>query len=173
MDSTTIQHVVRALFGLIILFAGRNIFWLFVGAIGFLVGFDLANIWLADQAAWLGVAVGVAAGLTGAILAVVFERVGFALAGFYAAVYLGIALSAKVGLEGSLPIIILAGGLAGAILAWLLTDWAIILLSALAGATAISSIFALTPIAEYASVLILATIGVVAQRRMLARRQHL
>ncbi|MGD8318422.1 MAG: hypothetical protein PVH21_07855 [Myxococcales bacterium] len=167
-----IEHVVRVLLGLVILVAGRNIFWLFVGAIGFLVGFEVASLWLSNQGAWLVVAAGIVAGVVGAILAVVFQRVGFALAGFYAAIYLAVAFSGKLGLDSASPTILLVAGVAGAILALLLTDWAIILLSALAGAVAISSVFVMAPLAEYAIVAALASMGIIAQRRMLTRGRN-
>ena len=172
MDHMVIEQVVRLLLGLVILVAGRNLFWLFVGAIGFLVGFELASLWLSDQAAWLVVVTGIVAGLVGAILAVIFQRVGFALAGFYAAIYLAIAFSGKLGLDSASPTILLVAGVAGAILTLLLTDWAIIVLSALAGAVAISSIFFMEPLAELASIVVLASIGIIVQRRMLTRSRN-
>ncbi|MGD8825584.1 MAG: hypothetical protein PVI24_11425, partial [Myxococcales bacterium] len=98
--------------------------------------------------------------------------VGFALAGFYAAIYLAVAFSGKLGLDSASPTILLVAGVAGAILALLLTDWAIILLSALAGAVAISSVFVMAPLAEYAIVAALASMGIIAQRRMLTRGRN-
>lgn len=172
MESTVIQHIVRLVLGLIILVAGRNVFWLFVGAIGFLVGFELGSIWVTDQPVWLIVGVGIAIGLISAILAVVFQRVGFALAGFYAAVYLAFVFAGKLGLQSTFPALFLVAGVAGAILAALLTDWAIILLSALAGAASVSSIFVMPPAAKYASIVVLATIGVIVQRSMLTRSRR-
>jgi hypothetical protein len=62
-------------------------------------------------------------------------------------------------------------GIIGALLALLLTDWSIIILSALAGAAAILSVFALQPLVEVASFMLLALAGILVQRSMLARRQ--
>jgi len=169
MDTIDVEHLVRLLLGLIILLAGRNVFWLFIGAIGFLVGVDLANIWLVDQAGWLIIGVGIAAGLVGAILAVVLERVAFALAGSYAAVFLTIAIAENLGSQGVSPTIVVVAGVVGAMLGALLTDWAIIILSALAGAAAVSSIFVMTPTVQYASIVALATLGVIVQRTKLTR----
>jgi hypothetical protein len=169
MDNTAIEDVVRLLLGLIILLAGRNVFWLCIGAIGFLLGVDLASLWLVDQAAWVVVGIGIAAGLIGALLAVVLERVGFALAGLYAAVFLTIAFAGRLGLERILPAMVVVTGVVGAILGALLTDWAIIIFSALVGAAVISSIFVMTPAAQYAGLVALATLGVIVQRSMLAR----
>ena len=62
-------------------------------------------------------------------------------------------------------------GLIGALLAALLGDWTLIVLSALAGAAAIVSVFVLQPQVEAAGFLALALAGVLVQRNMLARRR--
>jgi len=171
MDSVSIDNVVRVLLGCTVLLAGRNIFWLFIAVIGFLLGFELAHVWLADQPMWLALVAGSVVGLVGAVLAIVYERVAFALAGFYAAAFLVITYTDKPGFASMPAITPYVAGLVGALLAALLTDWTIIVLSALAGAAAIVSVFVLQPPVEVVSFLALALVGVLVQRSMLARRR--
>ena len=169
MDLSIIEPALHLVLGVIILLAGRNIFWLFIAAIGFLVGAGIATSWLADHSLWLRLAVGLGAGLGGAILAIVFERAGFALAGFYTVVFLSFNYLEKLGFSGASTFMPYVLGLIGAVLVALLTDWAIILLSALAGASAILSVFALGPIVELLCLLCLTTLGVVVQRASIKR----
>ena len=171
MDSISIDNVVRIVLGCTVLLAGRNIFWLFIAVIGFLLGTELAHVWLAAQPVWLALVAGIVTGLAGAVLAVLYQRVAFALAGFYAAVFLVIMYTGKLGLSSMPAITPYVVGLFGALLAALLTDWTIIVLSALAGAAAVVSVLVLQPSVEAVSFLALALIGVLVQRSMLARRQ--
>ena len=170
MDASNLEHIMQFVLGCIVLLAGRNIFWLFIALAGFLVGFELAGIWLAEQTLILKFTLALGAGLLGAVLAVVFERLAFALAGFYAMAYLAIILIDRTGLAGGETLIIVVSGLVGAILAALAMDWAIILLSALVGSAAIVAAFSMAPMIEFAVFIILAVIGIVVQRALLARR---
>ena len=171
MFSPTVDLIFRLILGAVILLVGRNIFWLFIALIGFLAGIELAGIWLAGQPPWLLLLVGLGAGVTGAVLAIVLERVGFALAGFYAAVFLAMAYGAKLGLNVQSQFVLFGIGLVGAVLVALLTDWAIIFLSAMAGAAAILSVFNLQPVAEAVCLVVLIAIGVLVQRAMLVQQR--
>jgi hypothetical protein len=171
MESFSVDSTIRLLLGCTVLLAGRNIFWLFIAVIGFLLGSELAHAWLADQPVWVALVAGLVMGLTGAVLAIVYERVAFALAGFYTATFLVIMYADRSGftdLPSATPYV---AGVFGALLAALLTDWTIIVLSALAGAGAVVSVFSLQPAAEVACYLALALAGVLVQRSMLKRRQ--
>jgi hypothetical protein len=78
---------------------------------------------------------------------------------------------AKLGLGTQSQPVLFGIGLVGAVLVALLTDWAIIFLSALAGAATILSVFALQPVVEAFCWLVLVTIGVVVQRTVLVQRR--
>jgi len=171
MEPFAIDNAVRVLLGCAALLAGRNIFWLFIAVIGFLLGTELAHAWLADQPVWFALVAGLVMGLIGALLAIVYERVAFALAGFYAAAFLVMMYADKPGFASMPAITPYVAGVFGALLAALLTDWTIIVLSALAGAAAIVSVFALQPVVEAVCFLALALVGVLVQRNMLARRR--
>jgi len=169
MDASNLENIVQLLLGCIVLLAGRNIFWLFIALAGFVVGFELAGIWLADKSLILQVTVALGAGLLGALLAVIFERVAFALAGFYAAAYLALIVIDRIGVTAGENLIIIVSGLVGALIAALVMDWAIIALSALVGAAAIVTTFAMPPIIEIAAFVVLVAIGVIVQRTVLNR----
>jgi hypothetical protein len=169
MDAPTLQHIVQLLLGCVVLLAGRNLFWLFIALAGFLAGFTLAGIWLVDQSLILHVAVALGAGLIGALLAVLFERVAFALAGFYAAAYLALILIDRIGVTAGENVIIVVSGLVGALIAALVMDWAIIALSALVGAAAIVATFAMPPMIEIAVFIVLVAVGVAVQRSVYIR----
>lgn len=170
MDLQPVEVLLRVLFGCVALLAGRNVFWLFIGLLGFLVGADAAHVWLQDQPDWATLAVAIAAGVVGAVLAMLFERVAFSLAGFYAAAFVLIAIFRESGIAGDHAAAVLVAGIAGAIFAALVMDWAIIVLSALAGAAAVVSVFAALPIVKLVSFLVLVAIGVGVQYRVMSRR---
>jgi uncharacterized membrane protein len=122
-----------------------------------------------DQSLILHVAVALGAGLIGALLAVLFERVAFALAGFYAAAYLALILIDRIGVTAGENVIIVVSGLVGALIAALVMDWAIIALSALVGAAAIVATFAMPPMIEIAVFIVLVAVGVAVQRSVYIR----
>lgn len=126
------MSLIQALVGIASLFFGRLLFWLFVGAAGFVAGFELALAFLGDQAFWLALVVALVAGVLGSILA--------AVAGFVAGGYLLLNLVRLLATAGGPPntvaaILYVAGGLIGAVLLSLLFDPALILLSSALGAT--------------------------------------
>jgi len=172
MELMSLDDAVRVLLGFTALLAGRNIFWLFIAVIGFLVGAELAQDLLADQPVWLALVAGIGLGLVGAVLAIVYERVAFALAGFYAAMFLVITYADKPGFAGMPAVTPYVAGVFGALLAILLTDWTIIVLSSLAGAAAILSVVAIQPRIEAGVFLALALVGMLVQWSMLTRRPH-
>jgi len=129
--SLVIAHI--ALGGLI-LFTGRRLFWLFVMIAGFFFGAEVAGELLIDYPRWLVWVSAVLAGLLGALLAVVLQRVAFILAGIYGGGYLAILLVQSLGWSFSETAVSIAGGILGALFAAVAMDWAIIVLSTLAGA---------------------------------------
>lgn len=171
MDLVTDDSILRIALGCALLLAGRNIFWLFIMLAGFLIGAELAEIWLADQPLWVMISVAIMVGIIGVVLSVLYQRVAFALGGFYAAGYLAIVLSAKLGIDPAPISAVLITGLFGSILAWLLMDWTIIILSSLAGAAAIVNTITAPLATEAALYLALVITGVLVQSSVLKRRK--
>lgn len=132
---------VNIIVGAVLLLFGRRLFWLFVGCIGFMVGFDVANSLLAGQSQLLIFLIAVGAGVLGAIAAIFLKRLVVGIAGFFAGGYflsnLAVAVlhSHQSAIQWTAYVI---GGILGAILTMILLDPALIILSSLAGATAIS-----------------------------------
>ena len=155
--------------GLIVLILGRKIFWLTVAIVGFLVGMEFAGMLLVDQPTWVLLAVGLGAGLVGALLAVLVQRVAFGLAGFFAGAYLTMIAAQSLGAGGTTIILPIVGGVIAAVIAVLLMDWAIIVLSCLVGAGAVVSQFPLSPHVGAIVFAVLVIIGIVVQARLMER----
>jgi hypothetical protein len=133
------MHIVEILLGIGMLFFGRRLFWLFVGAAGFIFGMRVAAFLLHGRPEWTTLAIAVAAGLLGALFAVFLQRAAIAVAGFVLGGYALPVILGQMGLRSghSYWILVLAGGIAGLLLVSLLFDWALIILSSVAGAVLI------------------------------------
>jgi hypothetical protein len=131
--------IFRILAGVALLTLGRKLFWLFVGMIGFVVGISLAGQFLRGQPDWVILIIALAAGLLGALFALLLQRLAVWLAGFIAGGYIAISLLSALGWGTDrlpwIPFII--GGIIGAVLVMVLFDWTLIVLSSLTGATVI------------------------------------
>ena len=130
------MDLIDILLGFIVLVAGRQLFWLAVGIIGFLAGMQFADALLPGSAAWVLLVIGAGTGIIGALLAIVFQRLAFAVAGFFCGAYFILIVYQMMGLTGNTIAPFVIGGVFGAIVAAILMDWAIIVLSVLAGAGA-------------------------------------
>ncbi len=129
--------------GAVLLLTGRRLFWLFVAITGFFVGAEVAGDLFANQSQWIVWILALGAGIIGAVLAMLLQRVAFAVAGFYAGGYLVITLVQSFGWGMPDVAVSLAGGVIGAVLAALVMDWAIIVLSSLVGSGLIVAAFGL------------------------------
>jgi hypothetical protein len=122
--------------GALILLFGRRLFWLFVAAVGFWIGFELTSYLVQHPPPWLALAVALVLGLIGAVLAFILQKVAIAIAGFLVGGHIATALLAAF---VSVPpqqtwIAFVIGGILGAMLLLALFDWALIFFSAIAGA---------------------------------------
>src|SRR5215470_9221664 len=135
--------------GALLLLLGRKLYWLFVGIAGFYVGVEVARALFAGEASWLVWLGAIGAGLIGALLAMLFQRVGFALGGFYAGGYAALILAERFapGIVGGATFVI--GGVVGALFAAWLMDWAIIVLSCLVGAVLVVTSLGLQGVAGF------------------------
>ena len=135
-------NTINLLLGAVLLVAGRKLFWLFVGIIGFVTGMQLAaRFWNGPE--WTAIIIGVIVGIIFALLAVFIEALAIGVAGFLAGGFILTAFTNMLGLnDGFLFWILYAiGGIIGLVLILLLFDWALIILSALAGASLIVQSF--------------------------------
>jgi hypothetical protein len=158
--------------GLTLLVFGRKLFWLFVAIAGFLFGVQFGSLLLPDYPQWVRLSVALGAGFLGALLAILAQRVAFALAGFYGGAYLAlIAAQSSGAVAVSVPLFIV-GGIVGAIIAILIMDWAIIVISSLVGAGAVVEASALGQRVGIIVFVVLATAGILVQARLLPRSKE-
>lgn len=155
--------------GLAVLLLGRRLFWLFVGAVGFAVGLQVARAAFADGPEWLVVAAALVLGVIGAVLAVLFQWLAVGLGGFAAGVHGSLAAAGALGLDGPwLWAGVLAAGIVVAALVLWLWDPVLIVLSALTGAVLLAPLIPVPPLARAWLFVGLLVVGMVVQARVLA-----
>jgi hypothetical protein len=159
--------VVRLLMGTLLLFYGRTMYWAFVAVAGFLVGFELAAEFLADQAEGVRILVALLAGVLGAVLGMLAQRAAFAIGGLFAGGYLALGLAHAADVPGEPLVWFVIGAILGAIVAALIVDWAIITLSSLVGAAAIVSELHLSDFIATLLFVALSATGIIIQGRRL------
>jgi len=137
------------LVGIVLLAFGRRLFWLFVGGVGFVAGFEMARQYLALQPQGVILGVGLLCGLIGILLAIFFQRLAVGLGGFAAGGTIAQYLAVVLGLETAPMLgIYLVGGIIGAVLLYVAFDWALIFLSSVAGASLIVQSIQWVPLYE-------------------------
>jgi len=157
--------------GVALLFFGRKLFWLFVAAIGFAAGMEIAQQITHTPSANFVLLIALGFGVIGAILSILLQKFAIAVAGFIAGGRLALGLSATFYMNHAeySRIIFLIGGILGAILLLALFDWAVILLTSVEGAHMILSTIELPQTGCLIVLIVLIVIGVVAQSAMLRR----
>ena len=164
--------VISLILGAALLMAGRKLFWLFVGAAGFVAGLQLATqFWQGPEL--LAIVIGLVVGVVFALLAIFLQGVAIGVAGFLAGGYIFTVLAGMLGLDqGAFSwIVYLIGGIIGVLLVIFLFDWALITLSSLAGASLISQALPLSSGMGGVIFLALVIIGVVIQGSLLQRER--
>ena len=153
--------------GMLLLFLGRRLFWLFVACVGFASGYHFAQQVWAVHSPVLLLILSIAVGGLGAIIAIFFQKAAIVIAGFAAGGYIGLSLFYQIaGLSVQmawLPYII--GGIVGAIILFFVFDWALIFLSSLTGTTLIVQMVAFNPRVEIALFIVLIIAGMAFQAK--------
>jgi len=155
--------------GLVLLVCGRRLYWLFVAGIGFLTGLALAPDLLPGRPEWLILLAALVAAIVGAVVAIVAQRLTIGLIGFVAGGGIGLLLLRALGIGGDAQgwIAYLIAGVIGLVLMLALFEWALILLSSLAGANLIvAGVVARFPLPQAIALVLLiglVLIGVVVQ----------
>ena len=164
--------VISLVLGGALLIAGRKLFWLFVGAAGFIAGMQLATqFWQGPEI--LAIIIGLVVGVVFALLAIFLQSVAIGVAGFLAGGYILTVLASMIGLDqGAFSwIIYLIGGIIGVLLVIFLFDWAIITLSSLAGASLITQALVLPSGIGGVIFLALVIVGIVIQGSTMQRER--
>jgi hypothetical protein len=158
--------------GVALLVAGRRLFWLFVGLVGFFTVYQWSEPYSGTLSSgrWI---LAVAAGLLGILLAIFLQRFAVALAGFFVG---GWAVVQFLGLNvASLRtvdlVICLVAGVLAAILAVKVFEIALVFLSSLAGASLIVDAFHPGPGVARVLLVGLLVVGIAVQFGFTARRR--
>jgi hypothetical protein len=160
---------VGLLVGAAILLLGRKLFWLFVAAIGFGLGAEIAPRIVHQPAPLVTLVIAVGLGFLGALLAILVQKFAVAAAGFLAGGWLALGLyTFFAGHVPSVAIVFLVGGILGAILLVFLFDWVLILFSSLLGARFIAITIVLSQTGRMILFLLLVVIGIAVQSSMLS-----
>ena len=163
----------NVIIGMLLLFIGRRLFWLFVACVGFASGYHCAQQIWGIHSPVLVLILSIGVGALGAIIAIFFQKAAIVVAGFAAGGYVVLSLFDQfAGLPAQmvwLPYII--GGIIGAIILFFIFDWALIFLSTLTGATLIVQMAAFSPWVEVALFLALVTVGMVFQAKTMSSKR--
>ena len=136
--------IFSAILGTALLIWGRQLFWLFVAAAGFMAGLQIAAQAIGGPA-WVGIAVGIFFAIGAALLAVFLKTVAIGVAGFLMGGAVLTNLASLFGADYGLLYwgLFVVGGIGGVILISMFFDLAVIWLSSLAGAYLLMSAFSL------------------------------
>jgi len=165
--------VLEVLVGLAMLSLGRKLFWLFVSGVGFVSGALLAAVALQNQPVWVALLVALAAGLLGALLAVVIQRWAVGIAAFLAGGYVALGMADLWFPELAIQrwLLYIGGGVLFSVLVGFLFDWALIVLSSLSGALVVVQSVELGFAPAAVLLVALMTAGILTQANMMRKEK--
>jgi len=168
-----IQTILLIIAGLVLLFFGRRFFWLLVGVTGFVIGYTLAAPFVGGEESNVPIALGVVAGIAGALLAVFAQKIAVHVGGFLAGGYVTSTLVRGLEITAAFPdwVPFLIGGVLGALLLKQLFEWTVLVLTAVVGATIVVGRFGPVGNLSVILVVILAVVGVVFQARSKGKKK--
>ena len=131
--------ILSALVGFAVLIMGRQLFWVSVASLGFLLGMNYATTYFKGSVEMI-LLVSIGLGILGAILAYTLQRAAAGLIGFLAGWYISLILIPRVGVALSeySTMLSLIAGILGVVLISIALDWSLIILSCLTGTLVIS-----------------------------------
>jgi len=165
----------RLILGILMLTAGSRLFWLFLGAVGFISGFDLAEKVMQSQPRDIIIIVALVAGLVGALLAIFLQKIAVLAGGFIAGGYLALRLMEEFGMRNN-PyywLLLILGCIIGAVLMRVLFKWALIILSSGVGSILILQAAPVNLHATGLPFVILLILGIAVQAGLLSRKASL
>ena len=165
--------ILSAMIGFAVLVMGRQLFWVTVAGLGFVLGMDYAVQYFQGSTQMI-LLISLGTGLVGAVLAYFLQRAAAGLVGFLAGWYLSSALIQFVHFElGQFSLILsVIAGLIGVVLISVLFDWSLILLSSLAGATIITQSLQYATQTKFIIFVILFLLGVTIQGLLFANEKN-
>ena len=166
-------NFVNAVLGGTLLVAGRKLFWLFVGVIGFLIGVQVAMRFFHGSESTTLIA-GLVLGAVFAVLAIFVETLAIGIAGFLGGGYILLSLAGLFGLDQGVMmwITFIVGGMIGVALIASLLDWALIIISSLAGSSMVINAFHFGRLTAALIFIILLFIGIAVQASTLSMEKR-
>ncbi len=164
------MNLVYLAVGIGMLVFGRKLFWLFTGGIGFMLGYTVAPRLLPNQSSNVILTIAVILGLLGIFLAIMIKTAAIGLAGFAAGAYIVYSVMPMINFDlGNFYwLVVIAGGVLGAILAGTMFDWALIILTSASGAMLTAQTLDLTYPLSMVVLVVLLLIGLIVQGNMKA-----
>ena len=164
-------RILIGLLGVVVLISGRKLFWLTIGAVGFITGILFVLLFLKIESLWIMLVFATVAGAIGIVLALVLQKLAVGIAGFLMGAY---ALTWLVqyfipGLTYLDWLWFLIGGIIGGLLVIALFDVALIGLSAFVGATMIMLAAPLNQTFSLVLFIVLLVVGIGIQANRLSR----
>jgi hypothetical protein len=171
-DSLQMTPLAQILAGSALLLFGRRLFWLFVGVVGFLVGMRLGTEAFHGKPELIVLLIAVGVGILAALFAIVLQKAAVALAGGLAGGLAAIQIFSGLGATGAASqwIFFGIGAVLAAVLLLFVFDWALIVLSALSGASLVSDALPIDHTARLIATAVLFVVGLFLQGRALAGR---
>jgi hypothetical protein len=161
----------RGVAGVVILFLGRELSFLFSAAMAAFIGISLTPFLPASWPAWGDLAFLAAVAILGAVLTIIYKRAGYYVSGFL----VGGFLFNEIYAPGSLIIPILpfvVGSVLGAVIIGLLGEWAMIVVSCLIGTYLIYGVLPLFGIAKTLASTGIFIVGALAQVVFFQMQKH-
>jgi hypothetical protein len=174
-DPLPLTPAAQIIAGLLVLFLGRRLFWLFVGVAGFFFGLQFGMKLFNGMADWLLLLVSILLGAVCAGLSILLQRLAVAIAGGVVGGMIAIRLAPLVGLhsEQGLWVAFVIGAFLAAVLLSVMFDPMLIFLSATIGAVMIAEAPSVDPMIEPIILAICFIAGVAVQFRTYLRSRPL
>ena len=166
------MSLIILLVGILLLVAGRKLYWLSVGALGFLAGMMLALEFLPELPVWLPYVVALCCGIAGTFVAIFLQKVAIVVIGFLTGgFFLATSFPAlQIGTYEPFWISFAIGGIVGAILLVFVFDWALIAISSVTGAYFVTRELHASHSSEPVFWIIFAVVGVAIQSSMMKKK---
>jgi hypothetical protein len=160
--------IVSLIVGIALMVFGRKLFWLVGAAVGFLFATSLGSHFFPDASGTVSIVVALGFGLLGAVLAFLLQKVAVWVIGVLVGGFLLMTTGHSLGLETApYPLVaFIIGGILGGVIVHFLLEWALIVLSSLAGAFLVAHALNLGRALDSLMVLALAAVGILIQFRL-------
>ena len=128
--------IFQILVSLALLFAGRRVFWFVVAVVGFYAGMQVTPLFIEAPPQSMLLAISIGCGLLMAVVAFVLQKLAISIAGFLVGGYGAFLGMSRLGIHlGKLNWIPIVGmGILGVVLSTMIFEWALIVISSVAGA---------------------------------------